>query len=270
MLPFFSQDFVAPDSIAYELRLGKSWGVFGRGGSCNNGCVLKPDVAIASEVSISSKNSLAITDFLAKRTQLVNYYETKTLLEPPICDSQSALDKAKCCPCSSEYLWHPARSYLFRFQIRKMLSILFKNWSKIDKIKLGAKNSVPRIPLSKMDSIVTCLLTKYKEPNCKEEPFFVVGLHLPCLIPKIEESNRVPWKSWGQLAQLMVTKPEQWQEITISVPRGSGASQELEQNSNTAKSHKFHTSGVCLWEDKNSGTEIGHNGQNVNFRNSRP
>ena len=42
------------------------------GGSCNTRFVLKPDIAIASEVSISSKSSLAITDFLAKKTQLVN------------------------------------------------------------------------------------------------------------------------------------------------------------------------------------------------------
>ena len=41
------------------------------GGFSNNRFVLKPDVAIASEVSILSKNSLAITDFHAKQTQHV-------------------------------------------------------------------------------------------------------------------------------------------------------------------------------------------------------
>ena len=46
-------------------------GAFRKGRSRDNRFVLKPDVAIASEVSISSKNSLAITDFLAKKTQLI-------------------------------------------------------------------------------------------------------------------------------------------------------------------------------------------------------
>ena len=40
---------------------------FRKRGSCNSRFVLKPDFAMASEVSVSSKNSLAITDFLAKR-----------------------------------------------------------------------------------------------------------------------------------------------------------------------------------------------------------
>ena len=48
-------------------------GGFRKGGSCNSSFALKPDVAIANEVPISSKNSLAITDFIAKKTQLVNY-----------------------------------------------------------------------------------------------------------------------------------------------------------------------------------------------------
>ena len=51
-------------------------------GSCNSKFVLKPDVAIASEVSMSSKDSLAITDFLAKKTQLANYCRKPSLLEP--------------------------------------------------------------------------------------------------------------------------------------------------------------------------------------------
>ena len=69
--------------------MGKTeWEVFGRGGSCNCSFVLKPDVAIASKLSISSKSSLAITDFLAKKTQLVNYRENPPFLEPPIRHSQ--------------------------------------------------------------------------------------------------------------------------------------------------------------------------------------
>ena len=51
------------------------WGVFRRGGFSNNSFVLKPDVAIASKVSILSKNSLALTDFQAKKTQHVQLFE---------------------------------------------------------------------------------------------------------------------------------------------------------------------------------------------------
>ena len=55
-------------------NLGKvEWGVFGGGGSCSNRFVLKSDVAIASAVSIFCKNSLAIADFFAKRTQLAKH-----------------------------------------------------------------------------------------------------------------------------------------------------------------------------------------------------
>ena len=54
-----------------EIRMG---GVqMGRWVSRNSWAVLQTEVATASEVSNSSKNSLAITDFLAKRMQLVNY-----------------------------------------------------------------------------------------------------------------------------------------------------------------------------------------------------
>ena len=49
--------------------LGKSNGGFSEGGFSNNRFVLKPDVAIASEVSILNKNALAITDFRAKKAQ---------------------------------------------------------------------------------------------------------------------------------------------------------------------------------------------------------
>ena len=59
--------------IAQAFIFGKSWsgksnGGFSEKGFSNNRFVLKPDVAIASEVSILSKNSLARTDFHAKKT----------------------------------------------------------------------------------------------------------------------------------------------------------------------------------------------------------
>ena len=57
------------------------------GGFSNNRFVLKPDVAIASEVSIWSKNSLAITDFHGKKTQHVQLFENP-LPGTPIRDSQ--------------------------------------------------------------------------------------------------------------------------------------------------------------------------------------
>ena len=50
-------------------------GGFRKGGFSNSRFVLEPDVAIASEVSILSKNSLAITDFHAKKTQHVQLFE---------------------------------------------------------------------------------------------------------------------------------------------------------------------------------------------------
>ena len=56
---------------------------FRKGGFSNNKLVLKPDVAIASEVSILSKNSLSIADFHAKKTQLVQLFEKTLFLEPP-------------------------------------------------------------------------------------------------------------------------------------------------------------------------------------------
>ena len=59
------------------------WGVFGRGGFSNNRFVLKPDVAIASEVSILSKNSIVITDFHAKKTQHVQLFENPVPGTPP-------------------------------------------------------------------------------------------------------------------------------------------------------------------------------------------
>ena len=64
-------------------RLGKSNGGLSEGGFSNNRIVLKPDVAIASEVSILSKNSLAITDFHAKKTQHVQLFENPLPGTPP-------------------------------------------------------------------------------------------------------------------------------------------------------------------------------------------
>ena len=49
----------------------------------NSRFVLKPDVAVASEVAIFSKASLAITDSLAKRTQLANYCGKPPSWNPP-------------------------------------------------------------------------------------------------------------------------------------------------------------------------------------------
>ena len=64
----------------WENRMGG----FRKGGFSNNRFVLKPDVAIASEVSILSKNSLAITDFHAKKTQHVQLFENH-LPGTPLC-----------------------------------------------------------------------------------------------------------------------------------------------------------------------------------------
>ena len=69
---------------ANRLKLGKSNGGFSEGGFSNNRFVLKPDVAIASEVSILSKNSLAITDFHAKKTQHVQLFENPLPGTPPL------------------------------------------------------------------------------------------------------------------------------------------------------------------------------------------
>ena len=58
-------------------------GGFRKGGFSNNRFVLKPDVAIASEVSILSKSSLAITDFHVKKTQHVQLFENPLPGTPP-------------------------------------------------------------------------------------------------------------------------------------------------------------------------------------------
>ena len=62
-----------------------------KGGFSNNRFVLKPDVAIAREVSILSKSSLAITDFHAKKAQHVQLFENPLPGTPPIRDFQTAL-----------------------------------------------------------------------------------------------------------------------------------------------------------------------------------
>ena len=58
-------------------------GGFRKGGFSNSRYVLKPDVAIASEVSILSKNSFAITDFHAKKTQHIQLFENPLPGTPP-------------------------------------------------------------------------------------------------------------------------------------------------------------------------------------------
>ena len=58
-------------------------GGFRKGRSCNSRLVLKPEVAIAGDVSNSGKNSLAITDFFAKKTQHVQLFEKPLPGTPP-------------------------------------------------------------------------------------------------------------------------------------------------------------------------------------------
>ena len=58
-------------------------GGFWKGGISNNRFVLKPDVAIASEVSLLSKSSLAIIYFHAKKTQHVQLFENPLPGTPP-------------------------------------------------------------------------------------------------------------------------------------------------------------------------------------------
>ena len=66
-------------------------GGFRKGGVSNNRFVLKPDVAIASEVSILSRNSLAITDLHAKKTQHVQLFENPLLGTPPFAIPKSCV-----------------------------------------------------------------------------------------------------------------------------------------------------------------------------------
>ena len=67
------------ESPVRENRLGG----FQKGGSCNSRFVLQADVAIASKVAIFSKDSLAIADSLAKRTQHANYCGKPPSWNPP-------------------------------------------------------------------------------------------------------------------------------------------------------------------------------------------
>ena len=76
---FFLRSYVTLVQNVRENRMGG----FRKGGFSNNRFVLKPDVAIASEVSILSKNSLAITDFHAKKTQHVQLFENPLPGTPP-------------------------------------------------------------------------------------------------------------------------------------------------------------------------------------------
>ena len=63
-------------------KSGNSSGGGSEGVSLNSRAVLQTEVAIASEVSNSSKNSQAITDCLAKKTQLVNHCKTPLSSNP--------------------------------------------------------------------------------------------------------------------------------------------------------------------------------------------
>ena len=76
---------IAPIQVASRQAMyrGKSNGGSSEGGSRNNRFALKPDVTIASDMLIFSKNSLAITDFLAKKTQLTSYCGKPPSWTPP-------------------------------------------------------------------------------------------------------------------------------------------------------------------------------------------
>ena len=78
----------------FSVTLGKSNEGFSEGGFSNNRFVLKPDVAIASEVSILSKNSLAITDFHAKKTQHVQLFEKPLPGTPPFATPNNLVPKS--------------------------------------------------------------------------------------------------------------------------------------------------------------------------------
>ena len=78
----FCSEIFAVANLGREL-LGKSNGGFSEGGFSNSRFVLQPDIAIASKVSILSKNSLAIADFHAKKTQHVQLFEIPLPGTPP-------------------------------------------------------------------------------------------------------------------------------------------------------------------------------------------
>ena len=69
--------------LLYRMSWENRMGGFRKGGFSNSRFVLKPDVAIASEVSILSKNSLAITGFHAKKTQHDQLFENPLPGNPP-------------------------------------------------------------------------------------------------------------------------------------------------------------------------------------------
>ena len=86
-------------------------GGFRKGGFSNNRFFLKPDVAIASEVSILSKNSLAITDFHAKKTQHVQLFEDPLPGTPPIRDSQLKSGALLIGACPPTLAWHSGSGF---------------------------------------------------------------------------------------------------------------------------------------------------------------
>ena len=79
---------LSQSTTPFACTLPNRMGGFRKGGSRKNRFVLKLDVTIASEVSNSSKHSLAITDLYAKRTKLANYCGKRPSWNPPIRDLQ--------------------------------------------------------------------------------------------------------------------------------------------------------------------------------------
>ena len=78
-------------------------GGFRKGGFSNSRFVLKPDVAIASEASILRKNSLAITNFYAKKTHSTfNYLKTPFPGTPPFAIPENGTSHL-------ELSWHLSR-----------------------------------------------------------------------------------------------------------------------------------------------------------------
>ena len=82
------------------------------GGFSNNRSVLKPDVAKASEVSILSKTSLAITDFHAKKTQRVQLFENPLPGIPPFAIPQKGFLKS----LRSDFVLYKIRILAFKVQ----------------------------------------------------------------------------------------------------------------------------------------------------------
>ena len=84
----WARDQILEASRGVSAEKAKVWenqmGGFRKGGFSNNRFVLRPGVGIASEESILSKNSLAITDFHAKKTQHVQLFENPLPGTPPL------------------------------------------------------------------------------------------------------------------------------------------------------------------------------------------